>query len=191
MRKKIIIGSIVLLLIIVYIILVVRVNVVDNYNVKRQYRDVGESEVYKDCSIKINQHSLLSEEDFRNKYQINENIYTSSYEGKKRYLIVEAECTKLEDSTEGSREDAIKLYDLMFVNDIWATTVDLDLYYIFNGDKSYGDLAKGEKMKVIYPVVIKDSHISKKGWEKLETTPMYLQMLDYDGHEYYTMMRIF
>ena len=39
---------------------------------------------------------------------------------------------------------------------------------------------------------IKNNKTEKiKTKEKLETTPMYLQMLDYDGHEYYTMMRIF
>ena len=187
MRKKIIIGSIVLLLIIVYAILVVRVNVVDNYNVKYQYRDVGESELYNGCSIKVTKSGFLSEEDFRNEYKIDENTYSSYYEGNKKYLIVETECTKLEDST----EEAIPWYNLMFVNDIWADIVDMDLFYVLNGEKSYGDLAKGEKIKVIYPVVLKEDFFSKRGWKNLETTPMYLQMLDYDGHEYYTMMRIF
>ena len=178
------------LLIAFYGFMVYRVNA-NARKTEYKYYEKGEICDYKGFEIEVVDSKLMKMTDFREEYQLDKNEYNgASSDEEMQMCLVWLKYTRLK---EGEDElcQGPGCFEFEFTNDYWyGGCIDGELFEKFNEGTNHYITKVGESVTYVMMIPLQKIHFNKHDWEHVWEEPIYMYLLDYEGKEYISMMRI-
>lgn len=176
---------------IVWVIFVIKVNVETENTVYKCYK-VGDEVEYKGYTLKVNGYEKFTEEELEKKYNITnvDMMYDDSYLDIFAYILW-MEFTKTEEG-DGTIGGSVLQWNNL-VSTATATmneAIQINEYGEKDTESIYNEMEVGETKKFGILYKFTENNLAPKYIENFDNYPLYLELLDYEGHRYITKIEL-